>query len=626
MPRRLRSQSRRLKNQETTLATTKRQSRLERALERAHHKYKGDVAGLGTRANRYAAGIVNRDFDDIKSKCPKPCAPLIRMLQYIMLLILSYSIYDATMTAIGAPSGVARKSTKAGTSFIARTTLTITQATAETAEIVSNSLLRSTVCAVPTFVFNPNAVENAKSLAGEATRIPFDALDRRITKALVDKSQGIGARKALSMVQGQLRRITGSSDIEPDQLLITERGESFKEQVRDAANVMVSYMEKVTNPCYTLKQQAKRIQEVTTKKLQLDLEHLLLDLRTIETVGTVEVKEAAISAFLRVALLLSAIKILSVMSGTCTLCTKRQLELEGPEIRGEDGNLLERLSFRMRKSRKASRKRRSAKKKSRKRRSAKKKSRKRRSAKKKSRKRKSAKRKASRKASRKRKSAKRKVSRKRRSAKRKVSRKRKSVKRKVSRKRKSAKRKSRKRKSAKRKASRKRKSAKRKASRKRKSAKRKASRKRKSAKRKASRKRKRCPPGCVKRRSAKRKNKFRMITGPKSWKRDQEFEKKIKEEAERLYYSQQVKEIMEELMDYQRLYFKDTTYPDVRRRVAYDLAKRKLLAERKRAEKRKAAPKRKRKAAAGAPNRKRKRKRKRKAAAGAPNRKRSKNR
>ena len=585
MPRRLRSQSRRLKNQETTLATTKRQSRLERALERAHHKYKGDVAGLGTRANRYAAGIVNRDFDDIKSKCPKPCAPLIRMLQYIMLLILSYSIYDATMTAIGAPSGVARKSTKAGTSFIARTTLTITQATAETAEIVSNSLLRSTVCAVPTFVFNPNAVENAKSLAGEATRIPFDALDRRITKALVDKSQGIGARKALSMVQGQLRRITGSSDIEPDQLLITERGESFKEQVRDAANVMVSYMEKVTNPCYTLKQQAKRIQEVTTKKLQLDLEHLLLDLRTIETVGTVEVKEAAISAFLRVALLLSAIKILSVMSGTCTLCTKRQLELEGPEIRGEDGNLLERLSFRMRKSRKASRKRRSAKKKSRKR--------------------KSAKRKASRKASRKRKSAKRKVSRKRRSAKRKVSRKRKSVKRKVSRKRKSAKRKSRKRKSAKRKASRKRKSAKRKASRKRKSAKRKASRKRKSAKRKASRKRKRCPPGCVKRRSAKRKNKFRMITGPKSWKRDQEFEKKIKEEAERLYYSQQVKEIMEELMDYQRLYFKDTTYPDVRRRVAYDLAKRKLLAERKRAEKRKAAPKRKRKAAAGAPNRKR---------------------
>jgi len=611
MPRRLRSQSRRLKNQETTLATTKPPSSLERALERAHHKYKGDVAGFGAGANRYAAGIVNRDFDDIKSKCPAKCAPLIRMLQYIMLLILSYSIYDATMTAIGAPSGVARKSMKAGTSFIARTTLTITQATAETAEIVSNSLLRSTVCAVPTFVFNPNAVENAKSLAGEATRIPFNALDRRITKALVDKSQGIGARQALSMVQGQLRRITGSSDIEPeDQLLITERGESFKEQVRDAANVMVSYMEKVTNPCYTLKQQAKRIQEVTIKKLQLDLEHLLLDLRTIETAGTVEVKEAAISAFLRVALLLSAIKILSVMSGTCTLCTKRQLELkDGLEIYDEDGR---RLRFRMRKSRKASRKRRSAKKKSRKR--------------------KSAKRKASRKASRKRKSAKRKVSRKRRSAKRKVSRKRKSVKRKVSRKRKSAKRKSRKRKSAKRKsrkrksakrkasrkrksakrkASRKRKSAKRKASRKRKSAKRKASRKRKSAKRKASRKRKRCPPGCVKRRSAKRKNKFRMITGPKSWKRDQEFEKKIKEEAERLYYSQQVKEIMEELMDYQRLYFKDTTYPDVRRRVAYDLAKRKLLAERKRAEKRKAAPNRKRKAAAGAPNRKRAAKRSR---------------
>ena len=485
MPGRLtnkRSKSRRLKNNETTLATTKPPS----GLELAHQRYKKDVAGFGARANRYAAGIVNRDFDDIKSRCPKPCAPLIRMLQYIMLLILSYSIYDATMTAIGAPSGVARKSMKAGTSFIARTTMTITQATAETAEIVSNSLLRSTVCAVPTFVFNPNAVENAKSLAGEATRIPFNALDRRITKALVDKSQGIGARQALSMVQGQLRRITGSSDIEPeDQLLITERGESFKEQVRDAANVMVSYMEKVTNPCYTLKQQAKRIQEVTIKKLQLDLEHLLLDLRTIETAGTVEVKEAAISAFLRVALLLSAIKILSVMSGTCTLCTKRQLELDGLEIYDEDGR---RLRFRMRKSRKASRKRRSAKKKSRKRKSAKRKA-----SRKASRKRKSAKRK-----SRKRKSAKRK-SRKRKSAKRKASRKRKSAKRK-SRKRKSAKRKSRKRKSAKRKASRKRKSAKRKASRKRKSAKRKASRKRKSAKRKASRKRKRCPPGCVKRR------------------------------------------------------------------------------------------------------------------------------
>jgi len=489
MPGRLtnrRSKSRRLKNNETTLATTKPPS----GLELAHQRYKKDVVGFGGKVNRWSAGIVNRDFDEIKSKCPKPCAPLIRMLQYIMLLILSYSIYDATMTAMGAPSGVARKSMKAGTSFIARTTMTITQATAETAEIVSNSLLRSTVCAVPTFVINPNAVENAKSLAGEATRIPFNALDRRITKALVDKSQGIGARQALSMVQGQLRRITGSSDMEPeDQLLITERGESFKEQVRDAANVMVSYMEKVTNPCYTLKQQAKRIQEVTIQKLQLDLEHLLLDLRTIETAGTVEVKEAAISAFLRVALLLSAIKILSVMSGTCTLCTKRQLELEdGPEIYDEDGR---RLRFRMRKSRKASRKRRSAKKKSRKRKSAKRKA-----SRKASRKRKSAKRKASRK----RKSAKRK-SRKRKSAKRKASRKRKSAKRKASRKRKSAKRKaSRKRKSAKRKASRKRKSAKKKASRKRKSAKKKASRKRKSAKKKASRKRKRCPPGCVKRR------------------------------------------------------------------------------------------------------------------------------
>ena len=244
MERRKRNRSRRSKK-ETRVVTKKPQSRLTRA----HHRYKEDVVGLGARANRYAAGIVNRDFDDIKSKCPAKCAPLIRMLQYIMLLILSYSIYDATMTAIGAPSGVARKSMKAGTSFIARTTLTITQATAETAEIVSNSLLRSTVCAVPTFVFNPNAVENAKSLAGEATRIPFNALDRRITKALVDKSQGIGARQALSMVQGQLRRITGSSDVEPDdQLLLTEHGESFKEQVRDAANVMVSYIEKVTNP------------------------------------------------------------------------------------------------------------------------------------------------------------------------------------------------------------------------------------------------------------------------------------------------------------------------------------------------------------------------------------------
>jgi len=166
------------------------------------------------------------------------------------------------------------------------------------------------------------------------------------------------------------------------------------------------------------------------------------------------------------------------------------------------GRTRRRNRFKMKKSRKKSRKRRSVKRKaSRKRRSVKKKA-----SRKASRKRKSVKRKASRK----RRSAKRKASRKRRSAKRKVSRKasrkRKSVKRKASRKRRSAKRKaSRKRKSAKRKASRKRKSAKRKASRKRKSAKRKASRKRKSAKRKASRKRKRCPPGCVKRRSAEKK-------------------------------------------------------------------------------------------------------------------------
>jgi hypothetical protein len=256
--------------------------------------------------------------------------------------------------------------------------------------------------------------------------------------------------------------------------------------------------------------------------------------------------------------------------------------------------------FKMKKSRKKSRKRRSAKRRS---------SRKRKSAKRKSRKRKSAKRK----------SAKRKASRKRRSVKRKVSRKRRSVKRKVSRKRRSAKRKSRKRKSVKRKASRKRKSVKRKASRKRRSAKRKASRKRKSAKRKASRKRKRCPPGCVKRRSAKRKNKFRMpITGPKSYHTRRDFEEEIKEEAKRLEDTPEVKDIMKELMHYPRLYFKDTTYTDVRRRVAYDLAKRKLLAERKRAEKRKAAPNRKRKRKA-APNRKRKRK----AAAGAPNRKRA---
>jgi adenylate kinase/ribonuclease R len=293
------------------------------------------------------------------------------------------------------------------------------------------------------------------------------------------------------------------------------------------------------------------------------------------------------------------------------------------KLAGRVGRTGRRSRFKMKKSRKKSRKRRS----SRKRKSAKRKaSRKRRSAKRKSAKRKSAKRKASRKrrsvkrkVSRKRRSVKRKVSRKRRSAKRK-SRKRKSVKRKASRKRKSVKRKaSRKRRSAKRKASRKRKSVKRKASRKRRSAKRKASRKRKSAKRKASRKRKRCPPGCVKRRSAKRKNKFRMpITGPKSYHTRRDFEEEIKEEAKRLEDTPEVKDIMKELMHYPRLYFKDTTYTDVRRRVAYDLAKRKLLAERKRAEKRKAAPNRKRKRKA-APNRKRKRK----AAAGAPNRKRA---
>ncbi len=501
--------NRRLENKETMLTTKKPPSRLARGIARANQLYKRDVVGLGARVKHTTTALVHRDFDKIQSNCPAHCAPLISFLKYIMLLILTYSIYDATMTTMGAPAEVVRKSMNAGASFITKTTMTMTQATAETTAIVSNSLLRSAVCAVPTFVFNPNAANNAKSAATRVALTPFSALDRKITTAVRDQGRGITTRNALAAVQAQLRGITGSSDMEePDQLLITEHGDSFKEQVRDAANVMVSYIEKVTNPCYTLKQQAKRIQEVTIQKLQLDLEALLIDLKTIEVAGTVEVKEAVISACLRVALLLSAVKILSVISGTCTLCMKKRLELEdGPDIRGEDGNRLERLSFRMRKSRKASRKRRSAKKKSRKRKSVKRKaSRKRRSVKRKvSRKRRSVKRKVSRKrrsvkrkVSRNRRSVKRKVSRKRRSVKRKVSRKRKSAKRKASRKRKSAKRKSRKRKSAKRK-SRKRKSAKRK-SRKRKSAKRKASRKRKSAKRKASRKRKRCPPGCVKRR------------------------------------------------------------------------------------------------------------------------------
>ena len=254
------------------------------------------------------------------------------------------------------------------------------------------------------------------------------------------------------------------------------------------------------------------------------------------------------------------------------------------------GRTRRRNRFKMKKSRKKSRKRRSAKRKA-------------------SRKRRSAKRKASRKASRKRKSVKRKASRKRRSAKRKASRKRKSVKRKASRKRRSAKRKasrkrksvkrkaSRKRKSVKRKTSRKRRSAKRKASRKRKSAKRKASRKRKSAKRKASRKRKKCPPGCVKRRSAKRKNKFRMdpITGPKSYHTRRDFEKEIKEEAKRLEDSPEVQKIMVKLMNDPGMLEQSQRYgayqgmniTQIREEEALKLAKRKLLAKRKRAEKRK---------------------------------------
>ncbi len=80
-------------------------------------------------------------------------------------------------------------------------------------------------------------------------------------------------------------------------------------------------------------------------------------------------------------------------------------------------------------------------------------------------------------------------------------------------KRKASRKRSRKRRSAKRKTSRKRRSAKRKTSRKRRSAKRKTSRKRRSSKRKASRKRsrkrrssKRCPAGCVKKKTSKRKS------------------------------------------------------------------------------------------------------------------------
>ena len=96
MPRRSRSRSR------TRTELAKKQD--PTSLEVANLSHRRHVAGFGAGVNHTTTEYVNKDFDDIQRKCPAHCAPLLRLLKYIILLIISYSIYDVTITAAGAPS------------------------------------------------------------------------------------------------------------------------------------------------------------------------------------------------------------------------------------------------------------------------------------------------------------------------------------------------------------------------------------------------------------------------------------------------------------------------------------------------------------------------------------------
>ena len=503
-----------------------------------------------TLAGRAASEIHHLLAADAENIC-RGCNPYLRKaFMYLLTFIIIFIVYDPYARI----NAVRLDTTVTAGRLVEDTVVGLGQFATRTA-IDATTLLASSggifqACAAGDFV-GPNAKQNLRDRITQVIAEPGLAL---ADKELVEFSNSVGIPQfvdSIEQVRDQMRSMTvynrfaGPLDPQGRKPLLLLPSPPANQEEHFLGKAVGGYVDSIKsffkaqkamremreslNPCATYERGLTELQKRTEDRLLHVISGMKTNLKTLKNAGSGIGENIRISIW-RVIILASLLKTLAFMR-RMILPIRRDNRLEdrrGPEmaILGPGGEVLEQLSFRMRKSRKASRKRRSSKRKaSRKRRSSKRKasrkaSRKRRSAKRKaSRKRRSVKRKVSRKrrsvkrkVSRKRRSVKRKVSRKRRSVKRKVSRKRKSAKRKASRKRRSAKRKasrkrksakrkaSRKRKSVKRKASRKRKSTKRKASRKRKSAKRKASRKRKSAKRKASRKRKRCPPGCVKRR------------------------------------------------------------------------------------------------------------------------------
>ena len=441
---------------------------------------------------------------------------------YLIIIIIIFIVYDPYAQIAAAQTDLVVDLARTGEDFTQELTKVTQRAAFDTAKLIVNSGAVVQACVVKDVVFR-GAEQNLKKRVFDQVIAPAGQV---VDDELYKLSQSQQIRQIVEGIEGMRNKVKsltlGRSPAGPldpagrGPLLllpaparqeVAENVGGYVASIKEWVGSLsaVKEMKQAVDPCRSYEAKLAMLQEKTTRQLKGAVRGLKSNLSSIRNVGG-NVSENVRMGIWRVVILASLLKTLALLR-RMILPIRRDdmLEDRRPEFYDEDGNRL--MGFRMRKSRKASRKRRSAKRKaSRKRRSAKKKSRKRKSTKRKSTKRKATSRKrksAKRKASRKRKSVKRKGIRKRKSAKRKASRKRKSAKRKVSRKRKAKRKASRKRKSAKRKASRKRKSAKRKVSRKRRSVKRKvsrkASRKRKSAKRKVSRKASR------KRKSAKRK-------------------------------------------------------------------------------------------------------------------------
>ena len=462
-----------------SVSAERRQGRVARQRQLARRGRPGRTYAAATAEKIHH--LIAKDAEDI---C-RGCNPYLRKaFMYLLTFIIIFIVYDSYARI----NAVKIDATVTAGRLVEDTAVSLGQFATRTA-IDATTLLASSggifqACAAGDFV-GPNAKQKLRDRLTQVIAEPGLAL---ADKELVEFSNSLGIPQfvdSIEQVRDNIRSMTvynrfaGPLDPQGRKPLLLLPSPPVNQEEHFLGKALGGYVDSITsffntqramkemreslNPCATYERGLTELQKRTEDRLLHVISGMKTNLKTLKNAGSGIGENIRISIW-RVVILASLLKTLAFMR-RMILPIRRDNMLEdrgGLEVAilGPDGEELERLRFRMRKSRKASRKRRSAK------------------------------RKASRKASRKRKSTKRKASRKRRSVKRKVSRKRRSVKRKVSRKRRSAKRK----------ASRKRQSAKRKASRKKKSVKRKASRKKKSAKRKASRKRKRCPPGCVKRR------------------------------------------------------------------------------------------------------------------------------